>query len=150
MLASCGPAVEEETSGGSSESGAMPSPCEAEPDSDACRDAFAMECADLTDEASCTSGSFVPVLQGAAYTCAWLEPRRVSLDGTMCTFSDEAPRCVAGFNVGEGGIGCEPHWDPAAGGQGVVIASSGSCTGPYDWEPCTSDDAPPECACAFR
>jgi hypothetical protein len=63
----------------------------------------------------------------------------------------EPPRCVAGYFVGEGGGGCSPHYDANDDGEGVVIASSDRCAGPYEWIACgLADDPPPECDCAVE
>jgi hypothetical protein len=127
--------------------GAFPAECASDPFGDVCRDAFARRCASVSDELLCRGSAGVGDGAGTNLMCTWLSPARWTIEGDTCTSVEDAPRCVAGHYVGDGGIGCSSHYDPADPGPGVVIASSPECAGPYDWTPCEADDAPPECGC---
>lgn len=125
----------------------LPTDCASDPLGDACREAFAETCSSFDDELLCRGTPGLGDGEGTNLACTWLSPTRWTMDGDACTGVDAAPRCVAGYYVGDGGVGCSRHYDPMDPGPGVVIASSAECAGPYEWTPCGDADAPPECTC---
>ena len=123
----------------------VPPDCASDPTGDLCRAAFDEACQMLTTKEDCQGAPGVG--EGNNLWCAWLEPVRWTIEDGTCVDAPEPTRCVGGFFVGEGGEGCEFHVDPDDEGPGSVLGASERCAGPYDWTPCTREDAPPECTC---